>query len=136
VYERGSCPFFQPFLVFLFHSCRIQVDFGAPWPTSFAAILRAKVGTAVLHRRIALEGHRFSPKEALASGLLDFIVEGKTTDVLKKAEQVADLVGPKASAGVWGVIKLDIYRDALEGIRAQYRVRNSETEELAAKYKL
>jgi len=78
-----------------------------------------------LHRKIALEGHRFTPREALAAGLVDHIVEGKTADVLKKAEEVADGVGAKARTGVWGVIKLGVYRDALEWMRADYRPRNS-----------
>ena len=81
------------------------MHFGASWPLSFAAILRAKFGDARLQRKIALEGHRFTPAEALKDGLLDHIVAGSTADVLAKAEQVADQVGTNAREGVWGLIK-------------------------------
>src|ERR1700731_4894572 len=44
-------------------SCKIkwQVHFASVWPLSFAAVLRAKWGDHRLHRKIALEGHRFTP---------------------------------------------------------------------------
>jgi len=83
-----------------------QVHFGAVWPWSFAAILRAKFGNAQLQRKIALEGHRFEPKEALDAGILDAIVEGTTKDILAKAEEFADTLD-YAKAGVWGLIKVN-----------------------------
>lgn len=84
----------------------LQVHFGAVWPLSFAAILRAKVGDHRLQRKIALEGHRFTAKEAHEDGLLDHLVCGNTADVLSKAEQVAEQFGANAQAGVWGLIKV------------------------------
>jgi len=83
-----------------------QVHFGAPWPWSFTAILNAKIGDHKLHRKIALEGHRFTPQEAQADGIIDFVVKGSTKEVLAKAEEVAAKVGPNAAAGVWGLIKV------------------------------
>jgi enoyl-CoA hydratase/carnithine racemase len=83
-----------------------QVHFGAMWPLSLATILRAKVGNGQLQRKIALEGYRFSPKEALELGLLDHIVSGNTEAVLAKAAEVADSVGSTAKEGVWGIIKV------------------------------
>lgn len=85
-----------------------QVHFGAVWPLSFTAILRAKFGDHRLQRKIALEGHRFVPSEALADGILDHLVTGNTTAVVAKAEEVADLISGNASAGVWGLIKVCI----------------------------
>jgi enoyl-CoA hydratase/carnithine racemase len=73
---------------------------------SFAAILRAKVGDHRLQRKIALEGHRFTAKEAHEDGLLDHLVAGNTADVLSKAEQVAEQFAANAQAGVWGLIKV------------------------------
>lgn len=76
------------------------------WPLSFAGILRAKVGNLRLQRKIALEGHRFTAKEAYDDGLLDHLVRGKTADILAKAEEVADKFGVNAQSGVWGLIKV------------------------------
>lgn len=73
---------------------------------SFAAVLRAKFGDHRLHRKIALEGARITPPEALELGIVDHIVDGKTADVLAKAEHVAEGISGNASAGVWGLIKV------------------------------
>lgn len=73
-----------------------QVDFGAVWPHSFAGILNAKIGNAQVRRKIALEGHRFTPKEALDAGIVDRLVSGDTAAVLAQAEELALTVGVKA----------------------------------------
>jgi Delta3-Delta2-enoyl-CoA isomerase len=73
---------------------------------SLAAILRSKVGDHRLQRRIALEGHRFTPKEALEVGLVDYIVNGKTADIMAKSEELAQEVAGYAREGVWGLIKV------------------------------
>ena len=86
-----------------------QVHFGAPWPLSFTAILRAKFGDHRLHRKIALEGHRYTAEEALQDGILDCIVKGKTVDILAKAEEVADRFSGNAKMGAWGLIKVFIF---------------------------
>ena len=71
-----------------------QVHFGAIWPLSFAAILRAKIGDHHLQRKIALEGHRFTASEAYADGLLDHIVNGNTADILRSEEHTSELQSP------------------------------------------
>lgn len=86
----------------------MQIHFGAPWPLSFVAILRTKVSDPRLHRKIALEGHRFTPAEALEAGFLDYIVQGNTEAVMAKAQEVAETVSPLAREGIWGVIKVGI----------------------------
>ncbi|KAJ7671635.1 ClpP/crotonase-like domain-containing protein [Mycena polygramma] len=116
--------------------CMNEVDFGAPWPHSFAGILNAKIGDAQVRRKIALEGHRFSPKEALDSGIVDHIVSGNTAAVLAKAEELASAVGVKAQAGVWGLIKGDIYWDALQGVKRDPRASNPQIEDAAARARL
>jgi Delta3-Delta2-enoyl-CoA isomerase len=83
--------------------CMNEVDFGAPWPVSFAAVVRAKVSAI---RRFVLEGHRFTPPEARDAGLVDEIVPGGTRGVLKRALEIAEEKAPKAREGVWGVIKV------------------------------
>ncbi|KAI4527055.1 ClpP/crotonase [Schizophyllum commune Loenen D] len=92
-----------------------EIHFGAPWPHAFAAILRAKVGDPHVRRRVALEGQRFTPQEALKAKLIDRIANGGTTaDVLAAAEKLADEVSPLAKSGAWGLIKEELYYDALK----------------------
>jgi len=94
--------------------CMNEIHFGSPWPPSFTSTLRVKVGDANLHRRIALEGHRFTPNEALAAGLVDHIVPGDSAEaVLRKAREVAESVDSLAKGAAWGLIKADLYRDAI-----------------------
>ncbi|KAG6898200.1 hypothetical protein C0992_003312 [Termitomyces sp. T32_za158] len=116
--------------------CMNEVHFGAVWPLSFAAILRAKLGDHRMQRKIALEGHRFTAKEAYDDGLLDHLVTGKTVDVLAKAEEVADQFGVNAQGGVWGLIKSDLYRDTLATIRQDIRAVNATIEDAAARSRL
>jgi len=94
--------------------CMNEVHFGAPCPASFAALLRAKVLDQQLHRKIALEGARFTPADALKGGFIDHIVPGSTADMLVKAEELAANVSGLAKGGVWGVIKRDLYSDVIE----------------------
>ncbi|KII89779.1 hypothetical protein PLICRDRAFT_138074 [Plicaturopsis crispa FD-325 SS-3] len=103
-----------------------EIHFGATWPRSFAAILRAKFPDQALVRKIALEGYRFTPKEGLEAGLLDHIVGGgTTTHVLAKAEEVAEGIKGNARTGVWGLIKRDLYKDTLQAIADDPRVIDS-----------
>jgi hypothetical protein len=46
------------------------------------------------------------PREALEAGFIDYIVQGNTTAILAKAEEVAESVSPLAREGVWGIIKV------------------------------
>jgi len=94
--------------------CMNEVDFGAAWPVSFAAVVRAKVSVI---RKFAIEGHRFTPQEARDAGLVDEIVSGGTRGVLERALEIAEEKAPKAREGVWGVIKEELYRPVTELIR-------------------
>ncbi|KAI0291910.1 ClpP/crotonase-like domain-containing protein [Multifurca ochricompacta] len=96
--------------------CMNEVDFGAAWAVSFAALVRAKV-SGLVARKFALEGHRFTPPEARDAGLVDEIVPGGTQGVLKRAQEIAQENAPKAREGVWGVIKVELYRPLIELVR-------------------
>lgn len=105
-----------------------QVHFGAPWPLSLAAILNAKVSDPSLRRRIALEGHRFTPTEAHEAGIVDRLancsgtsVEFGTEIVLKEAMKLAKEASAVAKQGVWGAIKTFLYRDCLQAVRLDAR---------------
>lgn len=133
-----------------------QIHFGAPWPLSFAALLRAKVSDPRLHRKIALEGHRFTPREALEAGFVDHIVQGNTAAVLAKAEEIAESVSHLAREGVWGIIKVhcpmpevcigttvltcyiqsDLHRETLQLMARDPRSVNALGDDAAAKSRL
>ncbi|KAG6832820.1 hypothetical protein H0H92_009439 [Tricholoma furcatifolium] len=98
-----------------------------------AALLRAKVGDHRLQRKIALEGHRFTPKEAYDDGLVDHLITGKTADVLAKAEEIADKFSSNAQGGTWGLIKTDLYRDTLVTFALDPRTRTAAIEDAAAR---
>ncbi|KAH9940991.1 ClpP/crotonase-like domain-containing protein [Amylocystis lapponica] len=116
--------------------CMNEVHFGASWPYSFAAVLRAKVGDGRLHRKVALEGYRFSPPEALEAGLVDHLVKGDTEAVIAKAQEVADSVNGAARLGVWGAIKMELYRDTLEKMGRDVLVKTAAAEDAMAKARL
>ena len=81
--------------------------FGAAWPASLASIIRDKAANAQMIRKIGLEGHRFTPNEALQAGLVDYLSPENTEEVLKKAQEVADNVCDRAKMGVWGLIRVN-----------------------------
>jgi len=72
-----------------------------------------KITDANLLRMVALEGHRFTPKEALTVGLVDHIVPGDSADaIFQKARELAESVDSLAKSGVWGLIKVErTFRD-------------------------
>ncbi|OBZ72728.1 Enoyl-CoA delta isomerase 3 [Grifola frondosa] len=116
--------------------CMNEIHFGAAWPLSFAAILRAKVPDPRVQRQIALEGHRFTPKDALAVGLLDRIVSGDTEAVLDEAQAFAESISGLSTSGAWGLIKRDLYRDVIEASSRDVLPRNVVADDAAAKARL
>ncbi|KAF9237610.1 ClpP/crotonase-like domain-containing protein [Melanogaster broomeanus] len=107
---------------------------------SLAAILDAKVSDPNVKRRIALEGHRFTPSEAHAAGIIDRLAscggtgadlgtEGVLIEALKLAKEISGL--PKE--GVWGLIKTVLYRDCLQAVRLDAREHTSPLIPITAK---
>ncbi|KAF9064176.1 ClpP/crotonase-like domain-containing protein [Rhodocollybia butyracea] len=113
-----------------------EVHVGISLPPSGAAILRSKFGPGLLKRKIALEGHRFTPQEAQEAGIVDYIVNGGTAAVLARAEELADQWSVNAQGGVWGTIKTELYRDVLETIHKDARPPNHLHDDAAAKARL
>ena len=83
-----------------------QIHFGAQIPLSLMAVLRAKASNAQVLRKIVLEGHRFTPKEALSAGLADHIAGESTEGLLSAAQQFAEKIAPIAKSGAWGINKV------------------------------
>lgn len=122
-------------------------------------ILKAKVGDPRTRRKVALEGHRFSPKEALEAGLVDHLASGNTEAIIAKAVTVAKQVNPLAREGVWGIIKAsrptdgrrfvrralisyfrclqsDLYKDCIEMIALREVRRTADSDDALAKARL
>jgi Delta3-Delta2-enoyl-CoA isomerase len=116
------------------HHSYTQIHFGAVLPHSFGALMRAKFPSSTLLRKIALEGHRFTPQEALAEGLLDYIAP--SAEVLNKAIEIAEGIAPNARTGVWGLMKRDLYMNVLEACVRDNRVINARVEDERAKARL
>ncbi|KAI5117960.1 hypothetical protein M0805_001621 [Coniferiporia weirii] len=117
--------------------CMNEIHFGAPWPLSLAAVARAKVSDARTLRLLALEGHRFTPQEALAGGLVDVLADGGSSDaVLAAARALATEKAQNAKTGVFGLIKRDIYRQTLKDVAKDYRQVAATHEDLAARARL
>lgn len=97
-------------------ACFNEVHFGAPLPPAFGALIRVKLGHAhpSLMRKTALEGHRFTPTELFEAGVVDAIVEGGYEKVLERACAIANSMSGNARGGAWGLIKKEIYREALQ----------------------
>ena len=115
MHERGEQPPPPPPIIPLIIETRPKIHFGAAYPLSFASIIRAKVPDPRTQRRIALEGHRFAPPEALAAGLVDYLVQGDTEAVIARAQALGESVSHLAARGAWGVIKVWIEVNALWG---------------------
>jgi len=117
--------------------CMNEVHFGAAWPPSIAAIIRDKVTSSQLQRKIGLEGHRFTPIEAMEGGLVDHLASGNTEDVLKKAQEVGDSASATAVAGVWGLIRSDLYAKTIAILRSDdFPRKTSALDDAAARARL
>ncbi|KAF9266562.1 ClpP/crotonase [Marasmius fiardii PR-910] len=116
--------------------CMNEVSFGSNWPTSFGRLLLSRFGSGQLQRKIAVEGHRFTPPEALQAGIIDHIVSGGTKEVLQKAEEVAAQWEGNARGGAWGLIKGEIYRDVVEGMKLDVRAPTPFSDDAAARARL
>ena len=81
----------------------LQIHFGATLPLSLASVLRAKAPNPMVLRKIILEGHRFTAKEALSVGLVDRIVAGDTESVVSEAQSLAESVSSLPGKGAWGL---------------------------------
>lgn len=68
--------------------------------------LRSKFRDPIILRKMLQEGHRWTPQELKAEGMVDEIVGGGSEGVLKKALALADERSGDAKTGVYGLIKV------------------------------
>lgn len=81
------------------------------------SLLRLKLAPRVA-RRVLLEAHKYTGKEALADGIVDWA--GPHETLITKAIEVAEQWKGKAKMGVYGLL-----RNELWGAATEYYARNS-----------
>lgn len=100
--------------------CLNEVDFGALLKTPMSSIFRDKVVPAT-YRSLVLEGRRFGGAQARDAGIVDAL--GGLPEALALIED-RKILG-KGKAGVWGMLKAEMYRETYDILR----VENFEAEE-------
>ena len=80
-------------------------------------------------RQMLLEAHKWTGKAALADGIVDAIA---TPDKMQdEAIELAEKWASKARMGVYGVLRLELYGEAAERLRAISYVHSRRTNERA-----
>jgi len=91
--------------------CMNEIDFGAVIPTGMMGLLIEKASSPAVLRKLCNEGHRFEAEEALRAGLVDALAPSPD-ETIAMALKLAESVAPKARSGVWGAMKIQMYRTA------------------------
>lgn len=73
------------------------------------SLLRMKLAPQVA-RKMLLEGHKWPGQEAFKDGIVDGIAE--PDKMFKTAMTLAERVSPKAKAGVYGLLRSELYGEA------------------------
>lgn len=79
------------------------------------ALPRMKLGPKIA-RKMLLEAHRWTGKEAYEDGIVDEVVE--SDKLLERAVEVAKQHAERASMGVYGLLRAELWGEALEKFRA------------------
>lgn len=77
-------------------------------------LLRAKLSPQVA-RKVLLQGHKFTAKEALADGIVDEI--SSPEELLDRALALANKVKSKARMGVYGLLRGELYGEAIKAFQ-------------------
>ncbi|GAC75192.1 hypothetical protein PANT_14d00079 [Moesziomyces antarcticus T-34] len=99
--------------------CMNEIDFGAPLPAGLQQALASKIDDQKTMRKIVLEGHRFSAKEAQEAGFVDVLSESPQ-DTMDKAVELANKLKGKAKMNAWGANKEVIYAQAVKIMRTKH----------------
>jgi enoyl-CoA hydratase/carnithine racemase len=73
------------------------------------SLLRMKLSPPIA-RKMLLEGHKWTSKEALKDGLVDEVAN--PDKMMESALALAERLSPKAKAGVYGVLRGELYGEA------------------------
>ena len=96
------------------------------------ALLRAKLRPQTA-RKVILQGHKFTSREALADGIVDEIAPPEK--MLDHALELANKVKSKAKMGVYGLLRGELYGEALRAFQ-QISYVHSRLNSRTAKVKL
>ncbi|KAJ5601619.1 hypothetical protein N7510_011153 [Penicillium lagena] len=88
------------------------------------ALLRAKLHPQVA-RKVLLEAHKFTGKEALEAGIVDEIAAPE--EMLDRALALAEKVKGKSRMGVFALLRSELYGDALKKFQQISHVHSRET---------
>jgi len=101
--------------------CMNEVEFGAPMPSSMAAVLNYKLPTSKIVRDATLDAHRFTPQELHALGVVDVLAEGGTDGVLREAYKLAAAKAGRAKTGVYGLMRSDMMKVVVNAAKLDER---------------
>lgn len=87
-------------------------------------LLTAKLGPQTA-RKMLLQAHRWTSKEAFADGVVDEIA--RPEDMFEVALAMAQQWAPKAKAGVYGVLRGELYGEAQRAFALISHVHSRET---------
>ncbi|KAL1625914.1 hypothetical protein SLS56_007153 [Neofusicoccum ribis] len=103
--------------------CMPPVDLGLHFD-GIGALLRAKLRPQTA-RKMLLEGHRWTGKEAAAEGIVDAVADPGV--MLDEAVRLAERVAPKARKGVYALLRGELWGEAAEAFRRISYVHGRET---------
>ena len=92
------------------------------------ALLRAKL-TPQVARKVLLEAHRFTAREALADGIVDAIAA--PNELRDKAMSLARMWQGKAKMDVYGVLRGELLGDSLQKFQSLSHVHSRATSRIA-----
>jgi enoyl-CoA hydratase/carnithine racemase len=92
--------------------CMPPVNLGLHFD-GIGALPRLKLAPQVA-RKVLLEAHRFTGEEALRDGIVDAVAGPGMEEMVQKAVECAEMWKGKARMGVYGVLRGELYGDAVE----------------------
>ncbi|KAL0253119.1 hypothetical protein SLS55_010570 [Diplodia seriata] len=103
--------------------CMPPVDLGLHFD-GIGALLKAKLMPRTA-RKMLLEGHKWTGKEACEEGIVDVVAAPDR--MLEEAVMRAERVAPKARSGVYALLRAELWGDAAEAFRRISWVHGRET---------
>lgn len=98
----------------------VAVDFGLYFP-GIGSLVKAKLSPRVA-RKVLLEGHRFTGKEALADEIVDAIAPPES--MLQLALDQAEKWKVKARKGVYGSLRAELLLEPRQRLKASSNIHN------------
>lgn len=101
--------------------CMVAVDFGLQFP-GIGSLVKSKLAPRIA-RKVLLEGHKFTGKEALADGIVDQVAH--PNELLSTATELAEKVKRKGRGNVYGLLRAELNLEPLHRLRDISYVHNA-----------